>query len=188
MNYGPPITSLIAEPLTEANYAPYGKIIGPLNSQNPITGAQFSAKWWRVMTLDISDGTPEIVYASMPHRPIQIRQFERHLLVTQAFIPLQNQAFLQIVAEPTDNINPYSIRAFILDGSMGVAMHRGTWHVEFFPIGAVGNFVVITRAETSDALISRDASVLAGDTEYWDVPPDWSIDILFPSSAVHEGK
>ncbi len=175
---GQQIKVLQPEQLTHARYAPYGWLLGPPNSIEPVRGEQFTASWWRVLDLSI-EGTPEIVFARMPARPIDIRRFERHLRVTQSFVPLNGDRFLQVVASPSEGpeLDIETLRVFIIDGSTGLAMKKGTWHVEFFPLGATGDFLVITRSETSAALASGEPDMLVGDTDYWSLPEEYKVEI-----------
>src|SRR5689334_16790406 len=70
----------------------------------------------------------------LSREPIEWSQMERHLAVTQAFLPLGGVASIMVVAPPSDPADrkalppPDSVRAFHMDGSRGVVLRRGTWH------------------------------------------------------------
>ena len=74
---------------------------------------------------------------------------ERHLLGSQAFVPLSARPYLVVVApaDPTPNVS--SLRCFICGEGQGVNYARGTWHHPLLAIGAESDFLVIDRAGAS---------------------------------------
>ena len=79
--------------------------------------------------------------------PCEISMLERHPLGSQAFIPMQGQKFLVVVA-PSLNANEpdlSQLKAFITDGSQGVNYRAGTWHHPLLTLEAPSDFVVIDR-------------------------------------------
>ena len=76
---------------------------------------------------------------------------ERHPLGSQAFIPMQGQQFLIVVApnldQETPNLN--QVQAFLTDGSQGVNYRAGTWHHPLLTFEAPSDFVVIDRIGTT---------------------------------------
>jgi ureidoglycolate lyase len=64
---------------------------------------------------------------------------ERHMQITQAFIPLNSDGFVMIVAAPdcAEDANnlplPSKTHAFHIPGDIAVQLHRGTWHENPFP-------------------------------------------------------
>lgn len=72
---------------------------------------------------------------------------ERHPNGSQAFIPMQGQAFLIVVAPVLDDQTPdiSKLCAFISDGTQGVNYHAGTWHHPLLTLEAPSNFAVVDR-------------------------------------------
>ncbi len=77
--------------------------------------------------------------------PAELYGLERHPLGSQAFIPLNRERFLIVVAPEGDVIAPGSVRAFVTDGRQGVNYKPGTWHVVHSVLDQEGEFLVIDR-------------------------------------------
>ncbi len=79
--------------------------------------------------------------------PFTISMLERHPNGSQAFIPMQAQAFLVVVAPALDDHSPdlTQLYAFITDGSQGVNYRAGTWHHPLLTLEAPSSFAVIDR-------------------------------------------
>lgn len=82
--------------------------------------------------------------------PASLESLERHPLGSQAFVPLNRERFLIVVAPPGDTIAPDSVRAFVTDGRQGVNYHAGTWHAVHSVLGQEGEFLVIDRSGTGN--------------------------------------
>ena len=75
---------------------------------------------------------------------------ERHPNGSQAFIPMQGQKFLIVVAPSLDTDSPdlSQLCAFISDGSQGVNYRAGTWHHPLLTLEAPSDFAVVDRIGT----------------------------------------
>lgn len=74
--------------------------------------------------------------------PIAIRMIERHPLGSQAFIPLQQQNYLVVVAKtPTAS----DLRGFLARGHQGVNYRRNVWHHPLLALENDSRFLVIDR-------------------------------------------
>lgn len=82
--------------------------------------------------------------------PLQIHLLERHPIGSQAFIPMQGQKFLIVVAPNLNAEQPHlqRIRAFISDGTQGVNYRAGTWHHPLLTLESPSDFAVIDRLGT----------------------------------------
>lgn len=84
--------------------------------------------------------------------PFQIEMLERHPAGSQAFIPMQGQKFLIVVALASkthpDQPDLDQIHAFVSDGSQGVNYRAGTWHHPLLTLEAPSDFAVIDRIGT----------------------------------------
>ena len=111
-----------AEPLTTEAYRPFGQVIGLDKAQMKIVNDRF-----------------HMSIINMKHQPFRITHLNRHIKSTQAFVPLAGKASIIVVAPPTVNMdNPedlQQIKAFINDGSCGVNIDLGTWHMAPLPLG-----------------------------------------------------
>jgi ureidoglycolate hydrolase len=94
-----------------------------------------------------------------PYLGLRFSKLERHFNLTQAFVPLGGSPAVLAVAPPGPADRgalprPDQVRAFLLDGTTGYALARGTWHsLDRFPLyPPCTQWVIITDRETQDDL------------------------------------
>lgn len=123
--------------LSDAAFAPFGQIVGAGERPPSFEAAHL---WnWRIGFE--ADGPTELLLIRYKYQEPAFRYLERHFHVTQGFVPLGGVASIMVVAAPTDPDDmdaipaAETVRAFLLDGSAGVVLHRGTWHaLARFPV------------------------------------------------------
>ena len=117
-----PLT-LSAEPITAANFLPFGKLIEPTADGTP-AGAVDQA-------LDLSGGKPRFYIMALEHRPLTVAGITRHAQATQVLAAVGGLPWLLAVAPAnpaSDQPDPSAIRAFAIPGHVAVLLDRGTWH------------------------------------------------------------
>jgi ureidoglycolate hydrolase len=72
------------------------------------------------------------------------RAMERHLLGSQAFVPLSKQPYLIVVA-PRGEFVAQALHAFLAKPGQGVNYARGVWHHALIALNEVSEFIVIDR-------------------------------------------
>lgn len=77
--------------------------------------------------------------------PIVVTELERHPLGTQAFIPMNGEQFVIVVALGDDTPDLSTLRAFMTNGQQGVNYHRNVWHHPLFAWQTVTNFLTVDR-------------------------------------------
>jgi ureidoglycolate hydrolase len=137
------------EPLTEESFRPFGQVVGrlsrPADYETP-TGTQ----GWR---FDFESGKTRITLSQATYKPFRFSRVERHFHVTQAHIPLSGSPAVVVMAPPTGAQalpRPEDFRAFLIDGTAGYVMHKGTWHsLDRYPLyPPVSSFVMLSDEET----------------------------------------
>jgi len=148
------------EPLTAAAFAPFGRVIDVGDRAPDYVGASGTEGWH----VDFESGRPLVSLLRTPFLGLRFRTMERHFHVSQAFIPLGGEHAAVAVAPPSadrDSVPQLEvIRAFLLDGSKGYVLHRGTWHsLDRFPLQPPETrFVMITDHETQADLTAGYAA------------------------------
>jgi ureidoglycolate lyase len=138
------------EPLTTEAFAPFGRVIDVGDRAPDYVGASGTEAWH----MAFESGPPLVSLLRTPYRGLRFRTMERHFHVSQAFIPLGGEHAAVAVAPPSADPGSVpqleAIRAFLLDGSKGYVLHRGTWHsLDRFPLRPPDTrFVMITDHET----------------------------------------
>lgn len=80
-----------------------------------------------------------------------ISQMERHKHSTQAFFPLDVEAYLVVVSPPAD-AGPRCDRvgAFFVPSGIAISYHAGTWHTSMRVIGRVGVMAMLVHEDGTD--------------------------------------
>jgi ureidoglycolate lyase len=143
--------SLVVEPLTAEAFAPFGDVVAAGNAKAHYGINQgFAERHHDITHLDATaEGGRAIVsiFSAQPRElPLRLGLVERHLLGSQAFVPLAGQRFLVVVAPAGPAPQVSTLRCFLAEGGQGINMARGVWHHPLLAIDAAGSFLVIDRA------------------------------------------
>jgi ureidoglycolate lyase len=145
---------LAVERLTAPAFAPFGDVIevrddAPFHEIN----RGFAKRFDGLAAIDTAaqGGTTAVaIVRARPHAlPFNVAMLERHLLGSQAFVPLSGQAYLVVVAPAGPVPDVSSLRCFVCANGQGVNYARGTWHHPLLAIDAESAFLVIDRAGSS---------------------------------------
>jgi len=160
--------------LTREAFAPYGTIIGGATQDKPDFVNDAGTMGWRV---DMHIAKP--LYMTLRTPPVGriVTQLERHLNVSQAFLPLGGGKAVLAVAAPTSHDKPpaaQDVRIFLLDGSVGYVLHTGTWHgLDRMPVSDESTlWLMITDADTQADLANIPAGC-ASHTQMLELPEAW---------------
>jgi ureidoglycolate lyase len=168
------VTRITVEPLTEESFRPFGVVIGERAAAPDFRGELGTLGW----SIDWRGGRAKISYLRTPYQGLGFRKLERHLELTQTFVPIGGAPAVVAVAAPTDPRDrgavprPDAVRAFLLDGRVGYALHAGTWHsLDRFAVAPPDTrWVIVTDHETADDLAAayagRGGFVLTQEVDY----------------------
>lgn len=162
--------TLTVEKLTPEAFEPFGWVIGtkPGPNDTDVQGNELT-KWRTAHLFDPGEGGQvEFVWVNYCWKPFICEQLEAHRLTMQSFIPLGGSVpFIHVVAPPPDDPMEPSIapdmtraKAFLVDGTVGTCLRRGTWHGHF-AAGGTANVLMITRRSTTLDI----ETTMAGDRE-----------------------
>jgi ureidoglycolate lyase len=139
------------EPLTPEAFAPFGTILSPEGrARLPVNTYGDALSLYRE-GFETDQPIEWFIVQGRP-RPMEALFLERHLQITQAFLPLGGQGFVMLVARPDAETEPDGMiktaetRAFHAPGTVGIQLHRGTWHENPFPLAAGQVFLVTSHA------------------------------------------
>ncbi len=140
------------EPLTAEAFAPFGAVIEADHARSHLINDGRCRRYHALATPDPgAEGRVilSIFRASAWPRPIRIAMLERHPLATQAFIPMERQPWLAVVAERPA---PEACRAFLARGDQGLQIAAGVWHHPLLALAPLHDFLVADRAGPGDNL------------------------------------
>ena len=140
-----PVTELSAE-----SFAPFGQVIECAGrSGHPINAAS-SHRFSDLAQLEADDAgrlALSIFRAKRRRSPFALDTLECHPLGSQAFVPLNGQSFLIVVASvrpDPQRCDAAVLRVFRSNGAQGVNFRRGVWHHPLFALSD-GDFLVADR-------------------------------------------
>ena len=130
------VVRLKVRPMTREAFAPFGVLIDSRGS----------------VEIDLGEGKPSLTGATSERRPYSFDFMARHKRTMQVFSPLASSQFVIAVAPPNDSGAPDVDRvvAFLVEGVLPYAYHRGTWHTPPFPVKEWASYLVVDRAGTLD--------------------------------------
>ncbi|KEQ16788.1 ureidoglycolate lyase [Endozoicomonas numazuensis] len=161
--------ALPIEPLSADSFKPFGDVIEACG--NAMTINQGRCHKFNDLTHIQTDAEGEVAihiyHTQAIQKPYCIDLLERHPMGSQAFMPLEKQPFLIVVA-PDNNQEPdfNNIRCFATDGSQGINYYPGTWHHPLLSMGSGISYLVIDRKgpgqNCDEVLIPEHLSLTVG--------------------------
>lgn len=160
----PPRQWLVAEPLQARAFAAFGDVIDTAGTEPRTINEGFAERFDDLARLDTLrlGGHPVLsLFRAKPRTlSFQLRLVERHLLGSQAFVPLLQQRFLVVVAPAGPPPVPAQLRCFVTSPGQGVNYAAGTWHHPLIALDTGGDFVVIDRGGPQTAEDCEEHSLL----------------------------
>jgi ureidoglycolate lyase len=132
---------IIAEPLTEKAFAPYGDVLA--------APAEFGRVYFdEGLRTSRTTARPSLSVAlvrPLPRLPLEAKVMERHEFSSQSFLPLDVSRWIVVVAPPRADGGPDSSRAvaFVVGPGQGVTYHANTWHHPVTILDRPGRFAVV---------------------------------------------
>ena len=122
--------------MTREAFAPFGVLIDSRGS----------------VEIDLGEGKPSLTGATSEWRPLRFDFLARHKRTMQVFSPLASSRSVIAVAPPGEGPTPdvERIVAFLVDGRLPYAFHKGTWHTPPFPVAEWASYLVVDRSGTLD--------------------------------------
>jgi ureidoglycolate hydrolase len=143
------------EPLTDEAFAPFGQLVSAKDRPADFQTESGTQGW----AVEFASGRPLVMLLKTRYQGLRFAKLERHFNVTQTFLPLGGSpAVVAVAPRSADRAAipaPEEVRAFLLDGSQGYALARGTWHsLDRFPLYPPDTrWVIITDHETQQDLL-----------------------------------
>ena len=143
---------IVAQPLTREAFAPFGEVIDTAGADAfPINQGR-TERFHALAAVELSgEGAQGIlsIFRGQPLEPLNITLMERHPLGSQAFVPMNNGAFLAVVAPPGD-FDESVVQVFLAKGWQGLSYRAGTWHAPLLPLQADSDYLVVDRQGPGD--------------------------------------
>ena len=151
MSVGVPrgVRTVRVEPISREAFAPFGHLLAIDGAERlPRRTYGGTIESFHAGPLD-ADVALEWIVARFNVREFAVQYVERHFQIAQAFVPLGGAPVIMVVARPDARLEEEipavdELRAFMVPGGAGVALHRRTWHEPPFPL-VDGTRVLLTN-------------------------------------------
>ena len=146
--------TLTAIPLTKANFAPYGSVIERYSIDEQTADNTYeinngyAVRHHALAESKLDGGTVgmSIFRAKKRENPIALSVMEYHPLGTQAFVSMQGQDYIVVVAkagQPPRSADDLAV--FYAKSHQGVQYDANVWHHPLLALGCDSDFLVIDR-------------------------------------------
>jgi len=149
------------EPLTHEGFAPFGELVGEAPRTPEWQRPKLDA-WKNRFEVDGRTELRIMRYHYQGKAPV-FHLVERHVAVTESRVPMSGAQAVIVVGPRTADRRgppPETLRAFHINGTHGLMLHRGTWHaLDCFPLTVPhADFAFVTEVETENEIeTSKDA-------------------------------
>src|SRR5712692_10330800 len=121
------VRAITAVPITREAFAPFGELISGEGIEPIKSGSSFYKEKTTLYRPAVHecDGPVDILVYTTGIREFRVRYLERHLGLTQAFVPLGGSPYVLVVARPDAELDENGIplveemRAFFVPGNVG---------------------------------------------------------------------
>jgi len=146
MSIGP----LNIQPLTRAAFSPYGEVIETEQRDSFFINNGMAERFHALARIEAAGKDAgaiiSLVKSKQYDMPRKLDHVEHHPLGSQAFVPLDETAFIVVVGKAGESPQAEDFQAFVTNGRQGINYHPGTWHhVLLTPYSAM-TFLCIDRA------------------------------------------
>ena len=157
---------IIPRTLTRENFTEFGDVIEVNDkAKNFSINDGFTQRYHDLAEVDVTEKSGRAlinIFRSTPlEQPVSIKMMERHPLSSQAFIPMDQQPYIVVVA-PKGELDITKIEVFLASSNQGVNYHKGTWHHYCLALHQVSDFIVVDRGGAGDNcdVINLDGSLV----------------------------
>jgi len=134
-----------------ADFAVFGEIIGQ-TMQSPLEDFPWVAYWTHHVDIDFAGSSVDfgLLHCRKHDGPVLM---ESHAGTRETFLPLGDSSVFLLAPPNSDHSGPdlLGLRAFLMDSTLGVALHKGIWHRPPWPISHQGaRFALLRTGELVD--------------------------------------
>lgn len=144
------MTTLTLEPLNEATFSPFGKVLS-----KPAAGAQAKGagwQWWgEIAALPNDERRWTFGYLALESAPMTIDWAERHLRSPEVVFASDSDVAVYVAPSGTDEPSLAALRVFEVPAGSGVVLAPGVWHGAPFALdGSTSAFVLLLEGTGRD--------------------------------------
>ena len=142
--------SLLIEPLTREAFAPFGDVVEFDGSDFFPINNGMADRYHELANVELGGTDSRAIVSLVMSRkfemPRKLDHLEYHPLGSQAFLPLDANPFIVVVAPASESPELDQLRGFYTNGRQGINYHLGTWHHVLLTPCAETRFICVDRA------------------------------------------
>lgn len=146
--------------ISSKDFELYGQIMG-IEKGEPIEDFSYLRYWPKNVDIGVADEEIDIGLLICRRTEGNITKLERHRRTYEILFPLDGGTIW--VMAPPDNTKDKpdlsKIRAFYLDGTMGMCLHKGTWHWAPICLKEAVKFMVLLKGGLEDPTDYQDLNL-----------------------------
>lgn len=148
---------VVAEPLTAAAYAPYGRVLSADRDDVPAKPANQGTAARRDFLVELANHRPGARLNLASFRcaprtgwPMPLVLLEKHPASTQVFVPMNARRYLVVVALGGEGPDLGTLRAFLAGPTQGISYHPGVWHHPMIALDDSTDFTCLVWEDGSE--------------------------------------
>lgn len=135
--------------VSDEEFAPYGQIMGREKGDPKVSREVL--KYW-TKTADLGPDEDQLVDCGLlvcNKNARNVRYFERHPETSENFVPVEGECIFVMAPIDLSKDKPdvSRIKAFYLNGKLGVALPKGNWHWPPIPLGDQVKLVLVKKGK-----------------------------------------
>ena len=142
--------SLLIEPLSKEAFAPFGDVVEFEGNDCFQINNGMADRYHALANVELEDTNSRAVISLVASKrfdmPRQLDHLEHHPLGSQAFLPLDANPFIVVVAPAAETPDLSLLHGFVTNGRQGINYHLGTWHHVLLTPSRETRFICVDRA------------------------------------------
>jgi len=145
------------EGLTKKTFEPFGEIMGLKEEGELVEDLPYLKYWENNAYLGEINEKLEmgLLINTLDEQRYEFRKFEMHPNTMEFFFPLVGKSVFVMVPPNTDKEfvgiqHEDEIKAFLIDGTLGVGLFKGTWHWPPRPLGEFSKMALLRKGELTE--------------------------------------
>ena len=151
------VDALRIQPLTSSGFAPFGDVVEFEGHDSFPINKGMADRYHALADVELGGEQARAIISLVDSRkfdmPRKVDHLEYHPLGSQAFLPLDANPFIVVVAPAANQPDPGKLAAFVTNGRQGINYRLGTWHHVLLTPYAAMRFICVDRTGPGDNCI-----------------------------------
>ena len=151
------VDALRIQPLTSSGFAPFGDVVEFEGHYSFPINKGMADRYHALADVELVGEQARAIISLVDSRefdmPRKVDHLEYHPLGSQAFLPLDANPFIVVVAPAANEPDLGKLAAFVTNGRQGINYRLGTWHHVLLTPYAAMRFICVDRTGPGDNCI-----------------------------------